>query len=201
MVQGSRITSEDSEGGRAAHLGNGGTVVRSPHRTRVPDLQGRRPPAHRPEEESALSGDRECGSASHRGARCGKTARRDRCGGRRVTGVPTATPHEKKGNRVDKKTLRERVSRLKGIAQLIEKLPIRFLRLLCRIGAWLVVACMLAAVLTGCASPAPACCSSTTGTGAASSSSPAPGSRSRLPPASALLPLQVVQKLSLVSWF
>ncbi|HEV8714305.1 MAG TPA: hypothetical protein VGX03_15945, partial [Candidatus Binatia bacterium] len=44
-----------------------------------------------PEEHSDLPDHWECGSESHRGARCGKTARRDLCGGRRVTGVPTAT--------------------------------------------------------------------------------------------------------------
>ena len=88
---GSRIPSESSEGGRADHTGKGVTVGRRPHRTRVPDRQGRSAHATLPEEESDLAGDRECGSASHRGARCGKTARRDLCGGRRVTGVPTAT--------------------------------------------------------------------------------------------------------------
>ena len=78
---GSRITSEYSEGGRADHKGKGVTVVRSPHRTLVPDMQGRSSQANLPEEDSNLSGDRECGSAYHRGARCGKTARRDLCGG------------------------------------------------------------------------------------------------------------------------
>ena len=92
---GRRIPSEDAEGGRVAPLGQGGTVGRSPHRQRVPDLPGWRPPAHRPEEERALAGARECGSASPRGARCGQTARRERCGGRRVTGVPTATANRK----------------------------------------------------------------------------------------------------------
>ena len=88
---GSRITSEDSEGGRADHTGKGVTVGRSPRRKRVPDMQGRSSQANLPEEDSDLSGDRGCGSEYHRGARCGKTARRDLCGGRRVTGVPTAT--------------------------------------------------------------------------------------------------------------
>ena len=67
------------------------TVGRSPHRKLVPDMQGRRPQANLPEGNSTLLGHRDCGSESHRGARCGKTARRDLCGGRRVTGVPTAT--------------------------------------------------------------------------------------------------------------
>jgi CubicO group peptidase (beta-lactamase class C family) len=56
---------------------------------------------------------------------------------------------------VDKQTFRERVSCLKGIAQLIEKRPIRFLRLLSPIGAWLAAPCVLAAILTGYASLAP----------------------------------------------
>ena len=50
---------------------------------------------------------------------------------------------------MDKKTLRERVSRLKGISNLIEKLPIRR-----PIGQWLAAACVLAVVLASCASPA-----------------------------------------------
>jgi len=50
---------------------------------------------------------------------------------------------------VEKQTFRERVSRLKGIAQRIEKLPIRFLRLLCPIGKWLAAPCVFAAVLIG----------------------------------------------------
>lgn len=78
---GSRITSEDSADGRAVHVGQGVTVGRSPHRTRGPARQGRSPQANLPEGHSDLSGTRECGSASHRGARCGNTARRDRCGG------------------------------------------------------------------------------------------------------------------------
>jgi len=62
---GSRITPEYSEGGRAAHMGKGVTVGRSPHRKRVPEMGGRNPQANLPEGESDLSGDRECGSASH----------------------------------------------------------------------------------------------------------------------------------------
>ncbi len=50
---------------------------------------------------------------------------------------------------MDKKTLRERMSRLKGISNLIEKLSIR-----CPIGQWLAAACVLAVVLASCASPA-----------------------------------------------
>jgi CubicO group peptidase (beta-lactamase class C family) len=50
---------------------------------------------------------------------------------------------------LDKKTLRERVSRLKSISNLIEKLSIR-----CPIGQWLAAACVLAVVLASCASPA-----------------------------------------------
>ena len=88
---GSRITSEYSAGGRADHTGKGVTVGRSPHRTRVPDMQGRSSQANLPEEHSKLPDTWECGGESYRGARCGKTARRDLCGGRRVTGVPTAT--------------------------------------------------------------------------------------------------------------
>jgi len=53
---GSRITSEYSEGGRAVHVGKGVTVGRSPHRTRVPDMQGRNPQANLPEEDSTLPG-------------------------------------------------------------------------------------------------------------------------------------------------
>ena len=56
----------------------------------MPDMQGRSPQANLPEGNSILP-VWDCGSESHRGARCGKTARRDLCGGRRVTGVPTAT--------------------------------------------------------------------------------------------------------------
>ncbi len=88
---GSRITSEYSEGGRAVHRGKGVTVRRSPHRKRVPDMLGRSTQANLPAGNSTRLGHWDCGSASHRGARCGKTARRDLCGGRRVTGVPTAT--------------------------------------------------------------------------------------------------------------
>jgi CubicO group peptidase (beta-lactamase class C family) len=54
-----------------------------------------------------------------------------------------------------RKTLRERVSCLEGIAQLIEKLPRRFLQLLGPIGKWLAAPCVLAAVLTGHAALAP----------------------------------------------
>jgi CubicO group peptidase (beta-lactamase class C family) len=57
---------------------------------------------------------------------------------------------------VEKKTLRERVSHLKGIAHLIEKLSIRFLRLLCPIGEWPPATCVLAAVFAGYASLIPA---------------------------------------------
>ncbi len=64
---------------------------RSPHRQLVPDMQGRSTQANLPEGNSTLLGHQDCGSESHRGARCGKTARRDLCGGRRATGVPTAT--------------------------------------------------------------------------------------------------------------
>lgn len=56
---------------------------------------------------------------------------------------------------MEKKTLRERVSRLQGIAQLIAKLPIRLLRLRGPIGAWQVALCVLAAVLAGYVSLAP----------------------------------------------
>ena len=69
----------------------GVTVRRSPHRKLVPDMSGRSTQANLPEGNSLLLGHRDCGSESHRGARCGKTARRDLGGGRRVTGVPTAT--------------------------------------------------------------------------------------------------------------
>jgi hypothetical protein len=72
-------------------VGKGVTVRRSPHRELVPDMEGRSTQANLPEEKSTLLGHRDGGSESHRGARCGKTARRDLCGGRRVTGVPTAT--------------------------------------------------------------------------------------------------------------
>ena len=51
---GSRITSEYSEGGRAAHRGKGVTVGRSPHRKLVPDMQGRSPQANLPEGKSVL---------------------------------------------------------------------------------------------------------------------------------------------------
>ncbi len=88
---GSRITPEYSGGGRAVHVGKGVTVRRSPHRKCAPDMSGRSTQANLPEGYSLLSDIWECGSASHRGARCGNTARRDLCGGRRVTGVPTAT--------------------------------------------------------------------------------------------------------------
>jgi hypothetical protein len=76
---GSRITSEYSEGGRAVHVGKGVTVRRSPHRKLVPDMSDRSTQANLPEGNSTLLGYRECGSESHRGARCGKTARRDLC--------------------------------------------------------------------------------------------------------------------------
>ena len=56
---------------------------------------------------------------------------------------------------MEKKTLRERLSRLKGIAQLVAKLPIRGLRLLGPIGACLMAPCALVAFLTGCALLAP----------------------------------------------
>ena len=51
---GSRITSEYSEDGRAVHRGKGVTVGRSPHRKRVPAMQGRRPHANLPEGNSPL---------------------------------------------------------------------------------------------------------------------------------------------------
>jgi CubicO group peptidase (beta-lactamase class C family) len=53
---------------------------------------------------------------------------------------------------VEKKTLGERVSRLKGMEQLTAKLLIRCLRLLGPIGAWLVALGVLTAILTGYAS-------------------------------------------------
>jgi CubicO group peptidase (beta-lactamase class C family) len=62
---------------------------------------------------------------------------------------------EKEENHVEKKTFMERVSRLQGMAQLIEKRPIRVLRLLGPIGEWLAATCVLAAVLAGDASLAP----------------------------------------------
>jgi CubicO group peptidase (beta-lactamase class C family) len=79
---------------------------------------------------------------------------------------------------VEKKIFRERVSRLKGIAQLPAKLPIRVLHLLGLIGAWLAVPCVLAAVLTGYASLAPLglCDASASG---ASSTAPASPSAPR----------------------
>jgi len=79
---------------------------------------------------------------------------------------------------VEKKIFRERVSRLKGIAQLPAKLPIRVLHLLGLIGAWLAVPCVLAAILTGSASLAPLglCDASASG---ASSTSPASPSAPR----------------------
>ena len=72
-------------------MGKGVTGGRSPHRKLVPDMQGRSTQANLPEGHSLLPAIWDCGSESHRGARCGKTARRDLCGGRRATGVPTAT--------------------------------------------------------------------------------------------------------------
>jgi hypothetical protein len=42
------------EGGKAVYMGKGVTVGRSPYRKHVPDMQGRRPPAHRPEGDSTL---------------------------------------------------------------------------------------------------------------------------------------------------
>src|SRR5262249_28084942 len=89
--RGSRITSEYSEGGRAVHRGKGVTVGRSPHRQLGPDMEGRSTQANLPEGDSLLPDLWDCGSKSHRGAQCGKTARRDLGGGRRVTGDPTAT--------------------------------------------------------------------------------------------------------------
>ena len=79
-------------GGRESRpQGEGVTVRRSPHRQLVPDMSGRSTQANLPEGKNPLLGHRDCGSESHRGARCGNTARRDLCGGRRVTGSPTAT--------------------------------------------------------------------------------------------------------------
>ena len=57
----------------------------------MPDMTGRSIQANFPAGNREIWGNPECGSESHRGARCGKTARQDLCGGRRVTGVPTAT--------------------------------------------------------------------------------------------------------------
>jgi hypothetical protein len=45
--------------------GRGVTVGRSPHRKRVPDMQGRSTPANLPEGNSLLPGNWDCGSASH----------------------------------------------------------------------------------------------------------------------------------------
>jgi CubicO group peptidase (beta-lactamase class C family) len=56
---------------------------------------------------------------------------------------------------VDKNTFRERVSRLQGMAQLLEQLPRRVLRLRGPIGEWLAAPCVLAAVLSGSAALAP----------------------------------------------
>jgi hypothetical protein len=62
---GSRITSEYSEGGRAVHRGKGVTVGRSPHRTLVPDMKGRRTQANLPEENSKFQGNPEGRSEFH----------------------------------------------------------------------------------------------------------------------------------------
>jgi hypothetical protein len=51
---GSRITSEDAEGGRAVHRGKGVTVGRSPRRQRGRDMPGRSPQANRSEGDSLL---------------------------------------------------------------------------------------------------------------------------------------------------
>src|SRR5215475_2824892 len=99
---GSRITSSYSEGRRAAHVGQAVTGGRRLHRQLGPDMPGRSTPAHRPEGYKRLPESWECGRASHRGARCGTTACRDLCGGRRVTGVPTVTTsHDKKINQTN----------------------------------------------------------------------------------------------------
>ena len=79
-------------------MGKGVTVGRSPHRKRVPDMQGRSTQANLPKGHSLLPDIWDCGSESHRGARCGKTARRDLCGGRRATDVPTATTQQIRTN-------------------------------------------------------------------------------------------------------
>ncbi len=62
---GSRITSSYSEDGRAVHRGKGVTVGRSPHRTLVPDMKGRRTQANLPAGNSDILGNPECGSESH----------------------------------------------------------------------------------------------------------------------------------------
>ena len=82
---------------------------------------------------------------------------------------------------MEKKTFRERVSHLKGIAQLIEKLPRRFLRLLGPIGEWLAAPCVLAAVLVGSASLAPTDLCDALASGA-SSTEPASPSAPRFAP-------------------
>lgn len=85
---------------------------------------------------------------------------------------------------MEKKTFKEQGSRLKGlkgIAQVIEQLPRRFLRLLDPIGAWLAAPYILAAVLAGSASLAPTDLCDALASGA-SSTEPASPSAPRLAP-------------------
>jgi CubicO group peptidase (beta-lactamase class C family) len=82
---------------------------------------------------------------------------------------------------VDKKIFRERESRLQGMAQLLEKLPRRVLRLLCPSGKWLAAPCVLAAVLTDYASLAPTGLCDAIASGA-SSTAPASPSAPRFSP-------------------
>ena len=63
--RGSRLTSEDSEGGRAVHRGKGVRGRRRPQRQRVPDRQGRSTQANLPEGTSTLLGHQDGGSESH----------------------------------------------------------------------------------------------------------------------------------------
>ena len=91
MVQGA-LDPRRGRGGRERRpRGAGGDSGPQPSQDTWAGQAGPASTRHPPCGAEPSPGPRECGSASHGGARCETTARRDLCGGRRVTGVPTAT--------------------------------------------------------------------------------------------------------------
>src|SRR6266545_8290465 len=79
-----------------------------------------------------------CGGEYHRRARCGKTARRDLCGGCRVTGSPTAIPTACSVEKTDVLfSLTPGFSQVNWDTQLILKSVKRFLTLAAAAITWL----------------------------------------------------------------
>jgi len=84
-----------SEVGKAHYMGKDLTEVRSPQRKLVPDNVGLGEYEQTSLRGIAIKANALRESEYNRGTGCGKTARPGLCGGRWVTGVPTARGHNK----------------------------------------------------------------------------------------------------------